>query len=107
MRLNTRDKFAHISLQRLRSFHEVDFDEMKTPFYIKQEIKKEFSEVVLPAIQIDYIHITDQLKPDFSQSETFPEQSPLDESGLTKPEFQFDKVLTANVFKTGFNFHAP
>jgi len=51
--------FIRPYLQRLRSFHEVNFDEMKTPFYIKQEIKKEFSEVVLPAIQIDYIHITD------------------------------------------------
>lgn len=80
---------------------------MNSPFYIKDQIKKEFSEVTLPAIQIDYIQITDKLKPDFRQADTWPEQSPLDETGLQKPEFQFDKELTANVFKSGFNFHAP
>lgn len=78
---------------------------MNEPFYIKDQVKIEFSEVVLPAVQIDYIHITNKFKPDFRESETWPEQSPL--SDESKPEFQFDKYLTANVFKSGFNFHAP
>lgn len=48
----------------MRSFHEIDFVESKEPFYIHDQILKEFEAVDLPAIQIDYIHITDQVRPE-------------------------------------------
>jgi glutaredoxin len=37
---------------------------MEEPFYIREQIKKAFDSITLPTIQIDYIHISNTLKPE-------------------------------------------
>lgn len=55
---------ATARIANLRSYHEVEFVEEKEPFYIQQQVERAFSKDTLPTIQIDYITLTPQLKPE-------------------------------------------
>jgi len=61
-------------------------------------MKKEFDKIELPAIQIDYIMITDIVKPDLTNADVWPEQPQASSIDDQPAEFNFDPYLIKNVF---------